>query len=451
MEHTMSVRKPTPMTERGSAKCRQCGKPAVPTDRIGSMTVFMFQGKYCACNKTVVAGKNQAAKAPAKAPPKAVGSDFCPRCGLYKAGQSKPGSLTGYLFQDTRCRCVEDEKFDSSSMSQRFWKLKQEEGAGFKSSQTIQESTTKELHVDLIEGAVIAGAYEIVKLIGRGGMGEVYLAKHKTLGKPCALKVIPPEQVNDVGWQRFQTEAKLFAKLDHINLVRVSDLGIHEGCLPFYAMDFIEGKTLSDYVAQNGILSLQEAIEIFKQVCDGVGFAHRHGIIHRDLKPANIMINGSVASPHQSKTRGQNRPEALTVKILDFGLAKLTQHDRDQQSLTAIGEVFGSPFYMSPEQCSGEKVDNRSDIYSVGCALFESLTERPPFSATIAAAVMNGHMLSDPPSLESIVGPGRFPESMELVLAKLLRKNPAERYQTMDELKGDLEKWSGAKASSHIM
>jgi serine/threonine protein kinase len=281
--------------------------------------------------------------------------------------------------------------------------------------------------VDLAEGAVIAGTYQIVRLIGRGGMGEVYLARHLTLGKLCALKAIPPDQLTDVGWHRFQIEARLFSSLDHINLVRVSDLGIHEGCLPFYAMDYIDGQTLSDLVAQNGPLPVKEAVEIFSQVCDGLEVAHRHGIIHRDLKPANIMISRS-------------RSGASTVKILDFGLAKLTQQDREKQSLTAVGEVFGSPYYMSPEQCSGEKIDNRADIYSIGCTMFECLTERPPFSGNLALAIINGHQFSPPPTLESIVGPGVFPESLELVMAKLLRKNPTERYQTMAELKGDLQR-----------
>ncbi len=171
------------------------------------------------------------------------------------------------------------------------------------------------------------------------------------------------------------------------------------------------------------------ATELFMQVCDGVDFAHRNGIIHRDLKPANIMITTS-------------KSEKLTVKVLDFGLAKLVQHDRSKQSLTAIGEVFGSPFYMSPEQCSGEKIDNRSDIYSVGCALFESLTERPPFEGSMAAVIMNSHQFGHPPTLESKVGPGVYPAAMEVVVAKLLleKKIQTERYQTMAELKGDLEK-----------
>jgi len=353
--------------------------------------------------------------------------DFCPRCGLVKERKKNIGSLTGYLFQDTRCRCAVDEDFKQESMSQKFWKLKAS-GELVASRENLEDGKAR-TRVNLVPGAIIAGVYEIKSLIGRGGMGEVYLAKHATLGKRCALKVIPPEQVTEVGWQRFQTEARLFSRLDHANLVRVTDLGIHDGCLPFYAMDYIEGHTLSDLIAEHGRLKLSEVLEIFIQVCDGVDFAHRHGIIHRDLKPANIIIS-------------VDRSGKVLVKILDFGLAKLTQHDRGKQSLTAVGEVFGSPFYMSPEQCEGEKLDNRSDIYSIGCTMYECLCERPPFTGHLAQAIMAAHRLGDAPTLAAAVGAGIYPDSMEVVLAKLLRKNPAERYQTMAELKGDLEKIS---------
>jgi serine/threonine protein kinase len=428
----MSDLDPDKSTPQKTATCPQCGKPLPQSSVIGSLTAFLFQGSNCSCDKSSQAHNARGAQAAS------IGgySDFCPRCGLARKGQSQPGSLTGYLFQDTKCRCADNENFDPVSMSQRFWKLKKEENPSFNSGATGGRPDSSGLvYVDLAEGAIIARAYQIVKLIGRGGMGEVYLAKHLTLGKPCALKVIPPGKVDEMGWQRFQAEARLLAKLEHLNLVHVVDLGIHEGCLPFYAMDFIDGLTLADMLAQNGPLSVKLATEIFMQVCDGVDFAHRNGIIHRDLKPANIMIVRS-----QSQAQPKAQAEKITVKILDFGLAKLTQHDRSKQSLTAVGEIFGSPFYMSPEQCSGGKIDNRSDIYSVGCALFESLTERPPFYGNQAAAIMNGHQFGDPPMLASVVGTNVFPDGLEVVVAKLLRKNPAERYQTMAELKGDLER-----------
>ncbi|MBU6454088.1 MAG: serine/threonine protein kinase [Cyanobacteria bacterium REEB67] len=319
-----------------------------------------------------------------------------------------------------------------SSISRRFWNLRnQKPGTTFaelRRSAHPQGNIDDAYSVRLQEGAIVGGAYKIIKLIGHGGMGEVYLAEHQTLRKLCAIKLIAPEQVTDLSWKRFQQEAKAIANIEHINLVKVTDLGIHKGYLPYYAMEFVEGETLEDLVARTGPMPLARALEIFLQVCDGVDYAHHAGIIHRDIKPANIMV-----ADHGGK---------LAVKILDFGLAKLTTKDRERQSLTMVGDVFGSPYYMSPEQCNGEKVDNRSDIYSIGCALFESLTGRPPFIGNLAAAVIFCHQESEPPSLASVGGGKKFPESIEIVIAKTLRKSPRERYQSCRELIADLKKVS---------
>jgi serine/threonine protein kinase len=383
--------------------------------------------------------------------------DFCPKCGLLMSGPGRVGSITTFLFQDVRCKCQADKNFGPGFMAARLLKLKQSEmGSTFsdervaESEATVaapqsgtvaqkkmpapespqrvqrkQEQASKSVGIGLAKGAIIGGAYRIVALIGKGGMGEVYLSEHRMLDKKCALKVIPPEQVTEIGWLRFQAEARAVAKLDHINIVKVLDLGIHEGCLPFYAMEYVSGKTMAALLNAHGPMPLNTALDIFDQICDGLDCSHRNGIIHRDLKPANIML--SRASDGK-----------ISVKILDFGLAKLAQHDRHRQSLTALGEIMGSPFYMSPEQCEGDKIDRRSDIYSLGCNLFECLTGRPPFDRDLSAAIIRAHLMEEAPSLESATGRGIFPESMEVILAKLLRKNPVERYQSMAEVRGDL-------------
>jgi len=388
--------------------CTRCGKKIATASNKGSLTGYLFQSGSCACdliNRT------------------SDDANFCPRCGLMISAASRPGSMTGYLFQDIRCKCTPDPTFAPGMMAKKLIKLKETEGGTtFDNSQDESQRT----FINLAEGAIIGGEYKIQKLIGKGGMGEIYLAEHINLGRECALKVLPPESVTENGWMRFQIEAKAVAKLNHVNILQVSDLGIHEGCLPFYAMEYVAGKNLAELLSQHGPMPLPQALEIFKQICDGMEHAHRNGIIHRDLKPGNIMV-----------ASGKGRP---LVKILDFGLAKLTQADRHQQSLTAVGDVFGSPFYMSPEQCAGERVDNRSDIYSIGCTLFECLTGRPPFTGKASAAILLQQQEVDAPQLSSIVGNNRFPESLELVMAKLLRKNPVERYQTAGELKGDLER-----------
>ncbi|MBU6451316.1 MAG: protein kinase [Cyanobacteria bacterium REEB67] len=418
--------------------CKKCGKPRASRENRGDLVAHLLQDNFCSCDKTLVRRPVPAAAKRSAAEPSAApgdNDDFCPRCGLKAKNQSLPGSLTGYLFQDVRCKCLSEADFAPGAMTGKFWNLKKREsGKTFNKStskdhldQHLDDTQSKATTINLASGAIIGGAYRILNLIGRGGMGEVYLAEHITLGKRCALKLIPPDQVTELGWRRFQQEARAIAKLEHINLVKVSDLGIHEGCLPFYAMEYIEGETLSDMLARYGPMPVKTAIEIFMQICDGVHDAHKAGVVHRDLKPANIMVS-------------QAANGKLIVKVLDFGLAKINQQDREKQSLTSIGEIFGSPFYMSPEQCAGEKVDNRSDIYSLGCTLFECLTGRPPFNDILAAAIVLNHQESAPPTLASILGSKTVPDSMDVVMAKLLRKNPVERYQTLTELRGDLER-----------
>ncbi|MBS1990441.1 MAG: serine/threonine protein kinase [Cyanobacteria bacterium SZAS LIN-3] len=373
--------------------CPKCGKRIESQSHAGSITSYMFQGNHCSCGK----------EAPAARASDGSGNDpdFCKKCGLRKRSEGKAGSITGFLFQDLRCKCPDDPA--------------EEQVASFPGKR-----------IKLSPGTVIGGTYRIVKRIGQGGMGEVYLAEHDGLKKNFALKVIPADQVTEIGWLRFQTEAKSVAKLNHPNLVKVSDLGMHEGCLPFYAMEYVEGKSMADLLQTQGPMPLKTALSIFDQICDGLDYSHRNGIIHRDVKPANIMLS--------------KKPDgSIAVKVLDFGLAKLTQADRHRQSLTAVGEMLGSPFYMSPEQCEGTKIDRRSDIYSLGCALFECLVGQPPFNQHLPSAIIESHLHKEAPSLEDIVGPGVFPDSIEVVLAKLLRKNPVERYQSMSELRGDLQ------------
>lgn len=281
--------------------------------------------------------------------------------------------------------------------------------------------------MEIAAGTIIGGNYKVLRLLGKGGMGQVYLAEQLNLGKNCAIKVIPPNQVTEKAWQRFQTEARAVAKLEHPNLVRVTDLGVHEGTMPFYAMEYVEGQSLDWYLKNNSVMTCQAVLAIFLQVAEGLDYAHKNGIVHRDLKPANIVLVSRAAG-------------LVQAKILDFGLAKLTQNDASDLRLTATGEIFGSPLYMSPEQCLGESVDHRSDIYSLGCALFECLTGQPPYTGEFGLAVMSKHQLAPVPSLSGILGKENVPAGLEKVLTKMLAKSPQERYQSALELSEDLRR-----------
>lgn len=281
--------------------------------------------------------------------------------------------------------------------------------------------------VEIASGTIIGGNYKVLRLLGKGGMGQVYLAEQLNLGKNCAIKVIPPNQVTEKAWQRFQTEARAVAKLEHPNLVRVTDLGVHEGTMPFYAMEYVEGQSLDWYLKNNKLMNWPAVLAIFLQVAEGLDYAHKNGIVHRDLKPANIVLVTQAGGPVQAK-------------ILDFGLAKLSQNDASDLRLTATGEIFGSPLYMSPEQCLGESVDHRSDIYSLGCALFECLTGQPPYTGEFGLAVMSKHQLAPIPSLSGVLGKEKVPASLDKVLAKMLAKSPQDRYQSARELTEDFRR-----------
>jgi serine/threonine protein kinase len=413
---------PRPDKSEGESKaCSTCGKRVAVESKIGSLTGYFFQSFYCQCNS---------ARAPRVANV-AAAKDFCSKCGLTIGHGGQGGSISEFLFQDIRCKCDIEAGFDDNSMSKRFRLLKEtasnEDAAVSVFERTDLDADGESHLIGLKSGAIIGGNYRIIRPIGRGGMGEVYLALHQRLDKRCALKVIPPDKVTKEAWQRFKQEAQVISKLNHQNIVQVSDLGIHAECLPYYAMEFISGQSLADILTERKRMKLESVIEVFLQVCSGVEYAHKSGVIHRDLKPGNIMLTTDVS-------------DRVVVKILDFGLAKLSQPGRLKQSLTLAGDIFGSPFYMSPEQCSGEALDNRSDIYSVGCTMFECLTGQPPFNGNRTAAIIFSHQGSPAPALASIAGPGVFSDSLEIVMAKLLRKNPVERYQTMAELRHDLEK-----------
>lgn len=293
------------------------------------------------------------------------------------------------------------------------------------------ESAAQQLAI----GNIIGGNYRLVEKIGQGGMGLVFRASHVVIDSEYALKVLAPEQVNESSWLRFQSEARTMAALSHPTFVKVYDLGVHEGRLPFYTMDLLKGVSLESLVILKGSLPLKITVAIFLKILDGLAYAHRNGIVHRDLKPSNIMLCGKLST----------KADKLVVKILDFGIAKSSDQDTyANQSLTLKGDLLGSPAYMSPEQCLGKVADTRSDIYSIGCCLFETLTGFIPFDGQSASEIISQHLHSAPPKLADMAGE-TFPESLEFVIARCLTKAPEERYQSAKELAIDLTRVSEGK------
>jgi len=286
-------------------------------------------------------------------------SQICLNCGKSSPKGQKAGSFTAFMFKELRCHC-EKPKYERANQRRQQAKTFKEQPSTAPNSSAVNP---------FVPGTIVGGTFKIKATIGEGGMGTVYLVQHLSMLKDYALKVLSPELVSEAFWRRFQAEAKTLAALKHPNLVSVYDLGIHEKHTFFYSMDYLQGTSLEEILAKQGSLDLLRTVEIFLSVLDGLAYAHRNGVIHRDIKPANIFICSQSA-------------DGVAVKILDFGIAKLINSDQQMQKLTAVGEIFGSPYYMSPEQCAGLETDARSDIYAVGCSMFETLTGSVPFDGT---------------------------------------------------------------------
>jgi serine/threonine protein kinase len=292
---------------------------------------------------------------------------------------------------------------------------------------------TSDLPEDGFNGAIkpdviLGGKYKVISLLGKGGMGTVYRVLQIFLNKELALKTLDEHAVPKAGLQRFQIEARAASSLNHANLVQVHDFGLLDNGNPYLVMDFVDGITFADHLKLHGPLDLGHVPSLFSQACFGLLAAHQQGIVHRDIKPGNLMLVNN-------KELGSEG----SVKIVDFGIAKITMRESGEiQALTKTGEIFGSPLYMSPEQCIGGTVDQRSDIYSLGCVLFEMLTGTPPHLGPNALATMMLHDSGKIPTLKEASLGNEFPLAIEQVLAKMLRRNPSERYQNIGMVAHDL-------------
>jgi serine/threonine protein kinase len=266
------------------------------------------------------------------------------------------------------------------------------------------------------------GKYELLSVLGSGGMGVVYKARQILLDKMVAIKMMRTSGFSTQALKRFEQEAKAASSLLHPNLITIRDYGVADDGQPYMVFDFIDGTTLGETIKAKGQLDLEQALDIFIQVAKGLSYAHQHGVLHRDIKPDNIII-----------TEGQRE-----AKIVDFGIAKVLDHTEGAHSLTQTGEIFGTPLYMSPEQGIGKKLDARSDLYSMGCVMFEALTAMPPFVGESAITTILKHQAEKPSSLKEASLGKEFPRALERAVDTLLAKNPDDRYQSAEELINDL-------------
>ena len=266
------------------------------------------------------------------------------------------------------------------------------------------------------------GNYKVTAKLGEGGMGVVYLAEHPVIGKKVAIKAIHPElSKNPEVISRFMTEAKSVNQIGNEHIVDISDFGNTDDGEFFFVMEFLQGESLADRISREHRFPTERALKIAAQVADALSASHQHGIVHRDLKPENVyLINRGASSDF--------------VKVLDFGLAKLTQGDQKVTHKTRTGSVMGTPYYMSPEQCEGRAdVDHRSDIYALGVILFEMLTGKVPFGGEGYGEIIVKHITQPPPSLRAI-NP-MLDDQQEQVVLRALAKNRADRYQNMRDFR----------------
>jgi len=286
-------------------------------------------------------------------------------------------------------------------------------GAQLPSLEKVEVTETLETpKEELTRGTTLANRYEIIEELGKGGMGRVYRVEDTKLKQEVALKLIKPEIARDKKTiERFRNELKLARNIRHKNVCGMYDLGETEGA-HFITMEYIRGEDLKSFIHRSGQLAVGTAVRIAKQVCEGLSEAHKLGVVHRDLKSSNIMID-----------------KEGNVRIMDFGIAR----SLEAKGITGAGMMIGTPEYMSPEQVEGKKVDQRSDIYSLGIILYEMVTGRVPFEGETPFSIAFKHKSEIPRNPKEVNA--QIPEDLSRVILKCLEKDKELRYQSAGEVR----------------
>lgn len=311
----------------------------------------------------------------------------------------RKGSITSWIFSSSSCTCG----------------IEQEVPAGQSGENRFRDPTSDAADYGLGE------QYEVLEYLGQGGMGTVLKVKEPLTDKVLAVKVLRSELSENVNAvRRFEQEAKTAATLTHPNLLQVYGQGKAATGAPFLVMEFIDGQGL-DTILSSGAVNQQRALDILLQISDALVYAHTRKIIHRDLKPSNVLITSTAAG-------------ADHVYLADFGIAKVQSDIRSTQDLTGTGEVLGSPSYMSPEQCLGTAQDHRSDIYSLGCLMYELFTGEILFWDENPVQIIAKHLSQERPVKTS----SRLPNSLANIIRMCISREPDKRYQSIEELQKDL-------------
>jgi hypothetical protein len=287
----------------------------------------------------------------------------------------------------------------------------------------VSGNTAMRHSADPLIGQTLDGRYKIERVLGEGGMGIVYKSVHTTLGKPLAIKVLRSEvSKNEEIVQRFRQEAQSASQIGNPHIIDISDFGTLADGSTYFVMEFLGGKSLTAALCEDNF-STARSLNVVRQLAGALGAAHEIGIVHRDLKPDNVQLIA----------RGGQKD---FVKVLDFGIAKV---GGSTSKLTQAGQVFGTPHYMSPEQCAGTHVDQRTDIYAVGVMLYEMVCGKVPFDADNLMGILTKHLYENPVAPCEQTPPASISPELEAIVLKCLQKKPEARYQTMAELASDLD------------
>lgn len=390
----------------GDSKCPKCGGNT-DSGRSGSITQWVVN---CAC---------------ASLPTSEIDNDqlkieICTKCKKrVEAGRS--GSLTQWIFRSDLCNCEAGGRVFFERKEGDFGKQIEA------NSNTTNGARSKSIEHTLVELEIDRDRFPVerygpIRVLGSGGCGTVYLCNDRLLKKNVAIKILTQMSADQL--IAFQGEARAASRFSHPSVVKVLDFGVTVGGVPYMVMEFVQGNNLAKILEQEGTLNIAAALYIFTRVCDGLAEAHKQGVFHRDIKSSNILV-------------GPLDSLAPDVRLIDFGVASYnpTSCSTTSQGITLVG----TPAYMSPDQALGRPYDARCEVYSMGCTLFEALTGKPPFSdGATALEIMNRHAHSSPPSLSEAQPGVQYPDKLEKIVARCLDKNPDQRYQTISDLKSDL-------------
>src|SRR5689334_12656070 len=287
---------------------------------------------------------------------------------------------------------------------------------------------------DPLLGTTLGDAYQVVRMVGEGGMGKVYEARHTRLSnKRFAVKMLHPEYARQPEVvARFQREAEAASGIAHPNVLDVYDVHHTEDGRPYMVGEFLEGEEFGDFLERAGKIPAGLAAHIARQICQALGAAHARGIIHRDMKPENVFLTGPLGHP--------------TVKVIDFGISKVG--DAGGTALTRTGMIMGTPSYMAPEQARGERVDHRADVYAVGGILYRALTGKKPFDSDDPSATLT-RVLTEEPERPRAIEPS-IPQALELVIQRAMAKEPGDRHASMADLEADLLPFDTESGQGHV-